>query len=243
MTYKLYLGDCLDIMPTLDAGSIDAIITDLPYGTTACAWDTVIPFEPMWKEVKRLLKPNGVFITTSKQPFTSALIMSNPTFFKEEIIWEKERPTNIFNMKKKIGQVHENIEIFYCGRATYNPIMEKRDGNFISPEYDLLKLNNNGTETFGKSKFKYSSDYDSTKKYPRSVLYFVRDLGKGHPTKKPVMLYEYLIRTYTNENELVLDICMGGGTTIRAAENVGRNSIGIEKDENIFNTAKEYIPR
>lgn len=239
--FTLHNGDCLQILPSIPSGSIDAIITDLPYGTTACKWDTVIEFAPMWKEIKRALKQNGVFITTSKQPFTSSLICSNPRLFREEIIWEKERPTNVFNMKNMVGQVHENIVVFYTGRATYNPIMEERRGSFISPDYDLLKCNNNGTETFGKTKFRYSPNYDSTKKYPRSVVYFVRDRGKGHPTQKPVALYEYLIKTYTNVGETVLDICMGSGTTIVAAERTGRNSIGIEKDKDIFQSATRRI--
>lgn len=236
MTYKLYLGDCLDIMPTLDAGSIDAIITDLPYGTTACKWDTIIPFELLWKEVRRILKPNGVFITTSNQPFTSALIMSNPKYFKYEWIWGKSKCGSPLTAKYRPLAKHENILVFGMGRIYYDPIM--LEGTPYKRDYTPTQLNNH---KFG---IKGAKTDNCGTRYPDTILFFQqkwRRQDQIHPTQKPVALYEYLIKTYTKINEIVLDICMGVGTTIKAAENVGRNSIGIEKDEDIFNTAKEYI--
>jgi DNA modification methylase len=237
---KLYCGDCLEILPTLDL-QVDAIITDLPYGTTACKWDSVIPFEPMWAQVRRLLKKRGAFVTTASQPFTSALITSNLEWFRYEWIWEKERPTNIFSMKRRPGAVHENILVFYAKQPTYSPIMKPRSGSRVSPNYDLRKCENNGTESYGMRQYRYSGEYDSTKKYPRSVLYFVRDRDVIHPTQKPVALYEYLVRTYTNEGDTVLDFVMGSGTTGVACVNTNRNFIGIELDAGYYETAKQRI--
>ena len=227
--FTLHNGDCLQVMPSIPSGSIDAIITDLPYGTTACKWDTIIPFEPMWKEVKRVLKPNGAFITTASQPFTSTLIMSNPSAFNCEWIWNKSKAANFPQVKHKPLKIHENIIVFYG--SNYNPQKEirgkvrKKGGYFVSGDVAV----SSGTPE------KYNNEY-----YPKSILdYSIADnKGAGkHPTQKPVALYEYLIRTYTNEGETVLDIAMGSGTTIEAAERTGRNSIGIEKDKGIFETA------
>jgi site-specific DNA-methyltransferase (adenine-specific) len=232
--FTLHNGDCLDIMPTLEAGSIDAIITDLPYGTTACKWDTVIPFEPMWEQVKRVLKPNGVFITTASQPFTSALIMSNPEWFKCEWIWEKDNATAPSLAKKLPMKYHENCIVFGSGDITYNPQMWNagRPSNKRGSSPRALAQ--------GREKKYTGEQIFSNLRYPKSIIYFERpkwNNGQTHPTQKPVALYEYLIQTYTNEGETVLDICMGSGTTIEAAERTGRNSIGIEKDEGIFQSA------
>ena len=223
--YKLHLGDCLEILPTLDAGSIDAIITDLPYGTTACKWDTVIPFVPMWKEVKRVLKHNGVFVTTASQPFTSALVMSNIDMFKYEWIWNKRSPVGFLNVKIKPMLVHENIVVFCEGTGNYNPQFRKTLTKLFG------KRGNGSGDVYGKLK----NDVNSGVGYPFSLISDypkVNNLSGGglHPTQKPVALYEYLIRTYTNEGDTVLDICMGSGTTIVAAIRTGRNAIGIEKD-------------
>ena len=243
--FTLYNGDCLQVMPTIPSGSIDAIITDLPYGTTACEWDSVIPLAPMWEQVKRVLKPNGVFVTTASQPFTSVLVCSNLEWFKYEWIWQKDRPTNIFFKEVQPMKYHENILVFSSAgshnmsvvKAVYNPQME------IKPKENKRKNRertfvNNGI--FGNRVFEYKSkrgEQDDT--YPNSIQFFNRKQNGEHPTQKPLDLYRYLIRTYTNEGETVLDICMGSGTTIEAAEIEGRNSIGIEKDIGYFQVAEK----
>lgn len=237
---EIWEGDCLELMKNIPDKSIDMILCDLPYGTTACKWDTIIPFEPLWEQYKRIIKYNGAIVLTASQPFTSALVMSNPKMFKYELIWEKERPTNIFLMKKQVGKVHENILIFYKNQPTYNPLMEKRFGSKISNGYDLTKLKNNGTETLGNKLYKYSENYDSTKKYPRSVQYFVRDKAI-HPTQKPIGLFEYLIKTYTNEGDLVLDNCAGSGTTGLACKNLNRKFILIEKEPEYIEIIKKRL--
>lgn len=237
-------GDCLEVMPQLPNGSVDMILCDLPYGTTACKWDTIIPFEPLWREYKRIIKSNGAIVLTASQPFTSALVMSNLDMFRYEVIWEKERPTNIFFLKKQIAKYHENIVIFYKKQSTYNPQMEKRQGNHSQKEkeYDLTKCDNNGSKTHQKQTYSYSKDYNPELVYPKSVLKINRDRQKdAHPTQKPVALFEYLIKTYTNENDLVLDNCAGSGTTGVACKNLNRNFILIEKDLAYFNIAQTRI--
>ena len=244
--FTLHNGDCLEIMPTLPAGSVDAIITDLPYGTTACAWDTVIPFAPMWEQVKRVLKPSGAFITTASQPFTSALIMSNPKFFKDEWIWDKNTPTGFLNAKRSPLKQHESVCVFASGKYTYNPQM-------VLKNYKGYRSNKNHSQgslpdgIYGDKLVKNGnrSDY----RYPKTILFYQSLSGHNagiHKTQKPVALYDSLIKTYTNEGETVLDIAMGSGTTIEAAERTGRNSIGIEKDEGIFQSAvlrlKSFTP-
>ena len=236
--YKLYNGDCLEIMPTLEAGSIDAIITDLPYGTTACKWDSIIPFEPMWCEVKRVLKPNGVFVTTASQPFTSALVMSNPKWFKYEWIWDKRKSSGALNADIAPLKTHENIVVFCRGTSTYNKQM--RQGK---PRTDKASFIPNGDIRQDKRSVYRQYKNKSGLYNPVSILDVsnANQRDKIHPTQKPIALYEYLIRTYTNECETVLDITMGSGTTIIAAELTGRNSIGIEKDPDIFKTAQDRI--
>ena len=226
-------GDCLEVMKDIPDKSIDMILCDLPYGTTACKWDTIIPFEPLWEQYKRIIKDNGAIVLTASQPFTSALVMSNIKDFRYEIIWEKERPTNIFFLKKQIAKYHENIIVFYKKQPTYNPQMEKRKGSHTQKEkeYDLTKCDNNGSKTHLKQIYSYSKDYNPELVYPKSVLKINRDRQKdAHPTQKPVALFEYLIKTYTNEGDLVLDNCAGSGTTAIACLNTNRNYILIEKE-------------
>ncbi len=242
--FTLHNGDCLQVMPLLEAGSIDAIITDLPYGTTACKWDTIIPFEPMWKEVKRVLKPNGAFITTASQPFTSSLIMSNPKAFRYEWIWDKvNRVTGYGNANKSPLKRHDNICVFYWKSPTYNPQFVQGKAYVTSARKGTIHRH------LGKNGITPQRTYSDGKRYPQDILTIKADIKTEmglHPTQKPVALYEYLIKTYTNEGETVLDICMGSGTTIEAAERTGRNSIGIEKDEGIFQSAvlrlKSFTP-
>lgn len=243
--FTLHNGDCLQVLPSIPSGSIDAIITDLPYGTTACKWDTMIPFEPMWKEVKRVLKPNGAFITTASQPFTSALIMSNPKMFKCEWVWVKNRVTGFASVKYKPMLGHESVIVFGKGRITYNPILEET----IS---DITKVfSKNGTkrrQKRGNSPHSFGLKDQITDfrdmVYPKTYKFFdCVPLKRGtlHPSQKPVELLEYFIKTYTNEGETVLDFCMGSGSTIEAAERINRNSIGIEKDKSFFETASRRL--
>ncbi len=238
---NLYLGDCLEVMRDFPAQSVDAIITDLPYGTTACKWDSVIPFAPMWEAVKHVLKPRGAFVTTASQPFTSALIMSNVDWFKEEVIWEKERPSNIFNMHHVHGKTHENAVVFSGGAFTFNP-QKYKNGKDRTREKMQRYVGNALKHHDGKSVTSIRSDWDGSMSMPRSVLYFVRDTGKdNHPTQKPVALYEYLIKTYTNEGDTVLDMTMGSGTTGVACMNTGRDFIGIERDPTYYGIAQKRI--
>jgi len=236
-------AECLKTMEEMAKNNMkfDAIITDIPYGTTACKWDAIIPPDKMWSALDKITKDNGAIVLFTGQPFTSFLIVSNPKLFKYEIIWEKERPTNIFNMKKQVGKVHENILLFYKNQCTYNPIMEERIGNYISPDYDLTLCNNNGTETYNNTTYKYSKDYDSSKKYPRSVMKFTRDRDRFHPTQKPLKLLEYLINTYTNEGDSILDFTCGSGTTLVAAKKLKRHCYGIDNEEKYCKVAKERL--
>jgi site-specific DNA-methyltransferase (adenine-specific) len=233
---QLLHGDCLELMKSIPDGSIDAIITDPPYGTTACKWDSVIPFEPMWAELKRIIKPNGAIVLFSSQPFTSALIMSNIKLFKYQWIWNKRKSGNIFLAKYQPMKIHEDIVIFSKNKCNYYPIMEKRENIKVSKNY--------GTgEAIGGNKIKEDKIYSYTHKNPISIIDIsnASQKGKIHPTQKPVALLEYLIKTYTQENETVLDFTMGSGTTGVACKNLNRNFIGIELDEGYFNIAKERI--
>jgi DNA modification methylase len=209
-------------MGAMEAESVNAIITDLPYGTTACDWDEIIPFEPMWDQVKRILKPHGVFITTASQPFTSKLVMSNFKWFRYEWIWEKSRRTGFLNSKKMPLKAHENILVFYREQPVYHPQSNKGSlharGGGNHSRAGVYKQVPDGPKT-------RSNDY-----YPVSVLYFPSVQDTVHATQKPVALYEYLIRTYTNPGDIVLDISAGSGTTGIAAHRSGRVAILIEKD-------------
>lgn len=239
-------GDCMEVMKYIPDGFVDCVLTDPPYGTTACKWDTIIPFEQMWEQLKRITKKNGAIVLFSSQPFTSALVMSNPKMFKYEWVWEKERPTNIFLLKKQVGKVHENICVFYDKQPNYNPILEasKQPKNNKNNKSQVGEMNT--IETYGNTKTKISSNYNPTKRFPRSVLKIDRGTKnnkKIHPTQKPVALMEYLIRTYTNEGETVLDFTMGSFTTAIACLNTKRSFIGIEKDEHYFQVGKDRFEK
>lgn len=221
-------------MPALPAQSVDAIITDLPYGTTQCEWDSIIPLAPMWKQVKRVLKADGVFATTAAQPFASFLIVSNPKMYRYEIIWEKNTGTRFLDVSYRPLNYHENIEIFYSQVGTFNPQMWKG-----SPNHASKATGRNKTANLWRDGIYRTATDTSGLKFPRTVITFdtVAPTEIEHPTQKPVSLYEYLIRTYTNPGETVLDIAMGSGTTIVAAIQTGRNAIGIEKDKRYFEIA------
>ena len=217
--------------------SIDAIICDLPYGTTACKWDTIIPFEPLWAQYKRIIKDNGAIVLTASQPFTTKLISSNFDWFKYELIWNKVLPTGFAIAKIQPMKQHENVLVFGKGKIIYNPQMTPRE----KPRtYNRTHKNYEGSENLQKHDGKART---LTHYYPRSLLEFsnANNKSKVHPTQKPVALFEYLIKTYTNENETVLDNCIGSGTTAIACLNTNRNFIGFELDETYFDLANERI--
>ena len=218
---QLYEGDCLEVMKQIDDKSIDMILCDLPYGTTACRWDTIIPFEPLWEQYKRIIKDNGAIVLTASQPFTSALVMSNPNMFKYEWVWDKVIPRGHLVAKKRPMQQTESALTFYSKPPNYVPQMVLRDKPIKGTEGKRTTIM--GGESVG-----YSKVY--THKYPTTLLRIKPDRVKLHPTQKPVALFEYLIKTYTNEGDLVLDNCAGSGTTGVACKNLKRNYILIEKD-------------
>lgn len=225
---EILLGDCLELMKDIPNGSIDAIICDLPYGTTACKWDTIIPFDKLWEQYKRIIKDNGAIVLTASQPFTSALVMSNVKMFKYEWIWEKENAPTGLHAKYQPMKVHENVLVF--GGKKYNP--QKTTGHKDAPSGK-----NKSSEIYGemKPKEKYKLD-KSGERYPRSIQQFNnvwRD-ERHHPTQKPVALFEYLIKTYTNEGETVLDNCAGSGTTAIACLNTNRQFIVMEKEQKYY---------
>ena len=234
---NLMQGDCLDRMKEIPDGSVDMVLADPPYGTTQCKWDSVIPFEPMWEQLKRVLKHNGAIVMTASQPFTSALVMSNVKMFKYCWVWDKvNRPTGHLNAKKMPLRQTEDVVVFYSNPPSYNPQMTQ------GKPY---------TATGSKQSSNYGSQVKSTTvcadglRYPRELIRIAADergtVGRIHPTQKPVALMEYLIKTYTNEGETVLDFTMGSGTTGVAAKNLGRSFIGIELDQDYFEIAKGRI--
>ncbi len=233
---KLYKGDCLELMQDIPDKSIDAIIADLPYGTTACKWDIVIPFEPLWEQYNRIIKDNGAIVLFGSEPFSSALRMSNIKQYKYDWVWEKEQGSNYATVKYMPFKVTENISIFASNKCTYNPQMEK--GKPYKDNARTRNLEHSTKNTIKKEIINLGT------RYPRNKLYFQNDTKKGfsfHPTQKPVALMEYLIKTYTNEGETVLDNTMGSGTTGVACINTNRNFIGIEMDENYFAIAEKRI--
>lgn len=215
------------------------ILCDLPYGTTKCKWDSIIPFEQLWKHYKRIIKYNGAIVLFGQEPFSSFLRLSNILDYKYDIYWEKERLTNINQVKKRVGKTVETISVFYNKQCTYNPQMIKYNGKLRS---NKVKNGTLGKLTDEQTK-KVIEYKDTGYRYPTQVWKFQRDCLKSnlHPTQKPILLLEQLIKTYTNEKDLVLDNCMGSGSTGVACLNTNRNFIGIELDEKYFNIAKERI--
>jgi site-specific DNA-methyltransferase (adenine-specific) len=239
-TNKIYQGDCLELMKQIEDKSVDLILCDLPYGTTACKWDTIIPFDKLWEQYKRIIKDNGAIVLTASQPFTSALVISNIKMFRYELIWEKEKATNFMLLSKQFGRVHENILIFYKKQPKYNPIMIPANPDKI----DKRKRFNDVIKKDGViPEIKLYRPKDDGLRYPTSILYFNRDENSLHPTQKPVALFEYLIKTYTNEGDLVLDNCIGSGTTAVACVNTKRNFIGIELSEEYCKIANERLSK
>lgn len=235
-------------MKDIPDGSIDAVICDPPYGTTACKWDTVIPFEPMWEQLKRITKKNGAIVLFGSQPFASALIMSNPTMFKYECIWEKSNPSNIALANKQPMRYHENLLFFYNSQCTYNKQMIPRDSPRISQAQNSgYSFHNSQSEQTGLKHIEVcSSKYDANLKNPSSIIKVnsLRPNAKEfvkHPTQKPVALIEYLIKTYTNEGETVLDFAAGSCTTGVACVNLNRNYILIEKEQKYCDIGQKRV--
>ena len=236
---KIYNEDCLEGMKRIPDKSIDMILADLPYGTTNCKWDTIIPLEPLWEQYERIIKDNGAVVLTASQPFSSALVMSNPKLFRYEWVWDKKNPTNFAMAKKQPLKYHETILGIAKKQTEYYPIKWRGKPNH---KQGLLK-NDQQSEVYGK--IKRTKDNLSGMKYPRSIIEISKHSSQGglHPTQKPVALFEYLVKTYTNEGDVVLDNVMGSGTTAIAAMNTNRNFIGFELDETYFNIANERIEK
>ena len=235
---KIFLGDCLEILPTLEENSVDMVLTDLPYGTTSCAWDVIIPFEQMWKELYRVAKDNAAFVFTASQPFTSMLVMSNLKAFRHEWIWQKNRGSNFANTVREPMKEHESILVFSKGKWTYNKQMQERaEGGKARAEYKVkfASKSENYREFEGRD-----AQNLSELRVPSSVQKFNTEVGL-HPTQKPVALFEYLIKTYSNQGDTVLDICAGSGTTGVACENLKRDYILIEKEEKYISVIKERL--
>ncbi len=237
----LYKGDCLQVMKDIPDGSIDAIITDPPYGTTACKWDSVIPFDLMWEQLNRIIKPNGAIVLFGSEPFSSALRISNIKNYKYDWVWKKNLKTGFLNAKKMPLLNNELISVFYRKPPTYNPIMEKRT---------TVKAGNKKHSTATNNYGDYSKTFNDNQTdfvYPSRVIENIKCVHNSskdkvnHPTQKPVALMEYLVETYTNENETVLDFTMGSGSTGVACVNTNRNFIGIEMDDKYFEIAEQRI--
>ena len=233
---KIYNEDCLEGMKRIPNGSIDMILCDLPYGTTNNKWDTIIPFEPLWEQYERVIKDNGAIVLTASQPFTSVLITSNPNLFKYTWVWDKALAGNGILAKVQPLKIHEDVCVFAKGKVNYFPIMRKGKGRYKGGIKDK-----HGTFSGAETPKVWSDEY-----YPTTILDFS---GAGmrstriHPTQKPVALFEYLIKTYTNESETVLDNCMGSGTTAIACMNTNRNYIGFELDKGYFDIANDRVDK
>ena len=231
---ELHHEDCLKILPTLSDNSVDMLLVDLPYGTTACKWDSIIPLDKLWEQYNRICKQNAAMVFTAAQPFTTVLASSNIKNFKYEWIWEKSQGTNPMNSKVMPLKSHENILVFYRKKPTYNPQMwySTPYTGFVS---DSAKIG----EVYGKQQSKHRDNPEGSR-FPKTVLKYKQEKGL-HPTQKPVGLMEYLIKTYTNEGYTVLDNTMGSGTTGLACMNINRHFIGIESNEKYYNIAKDRL--
>lgn len=241
---NLYHGDCIKVMKQLinDGVMVDCIITDLPYGTTPCPWDVIIPFDEMWDCINKIIKPNGAVVLFGQEPFSSLLRVSNIKNYKYDWIWKKERLTNVFQVKRRPGKVVENISVFYKKQPIYNPQKTKYDGPLRSNKIgDNAGFSITQTGGIGPKPIEY---HDDGTRYPLQIIEFNRDSmyeKKYHPTQKPIELLEYLIKTYTDEGEIVLDFTMGSGSTGVACKNLNRKFIGIELNEEYYNISINRI--
>lgn len=243
---RIYQRDCLEGMAMIPDKSVDAIICDLPYGTTARnKWDVILPFEEMWAQYERIIKDNGAILLFADEPFTSQLIISNPKLFKQRITWDKDRGSGFLNAKRMLLKQTEDIALFYKKQPTYNPQMVDALPDRIRP--NSAKGENKSTNYGEVKELRHSSDYDNTKRYPTNLVKFssmtgdCNNLNRKHPTQKPVELITWLMKTYTNEGEIVLDNCMGSGTTAVAATQLNRNFIGFELDSEYVRIANQRI--
>ena len=237
---ELLNGDCLELLQNIPDKSIDMILTDPPYGISASKWDSVIPFAPMWKQLNRIIKDNGAIVLFGQEPFSSLLRVSNLKDYRYDIYWQKERLTNIMQVKRRVGKDVETISIFYKNQCTYNPQMVKYDGPKRGNKVKNGKLGKLVDDNNDKKVFEYN---DTGFRYPTQVWKFKRDIltSNIHPTQKPIALYEELIKTYSNPGDLLLDNCSGSGTIAIAALNTGRHFIGFETNENYYNESLKRI--
>lgn len=231
-------GDCLQLMKDISDGSIDMILCDLPYGTTACKWDSVIPFEPLWEQYKRIIKDRGAIVLFGSEPFSTELRHSNLKMFKYDWIWKKESPTGFQTVKRQPMRIYENISVFSNGTVSTgsrrNMMYFPQGLKDVNKKCEVKRMPKYIGERKNQQGKKYIQRYTN---YPKNILEFKRDKSKLHPTQKPVSLLEYLIKTYTNTGDLVLDNCMGSGSTGVACVNTGRDFIGIEKEKKYFDIA------
>jgi len=247
MVNKVINGDCLEVMKNIPDGSIDMILCDLPYGTTACKWDVIIPFNKLWKQYERIIKDNGAIVLTAQQPFTSALIMSNLKLFKYNWHWNKVKPSSFFNAKNAPMKKFEDVVVFSKGMVAngsknmmkYNPQGLIECGKIRPPKNDSVPEQS----TIGKRPSRANSYKQEFTNYPTDFIEFSFEQKPIHPTQKPIELFEYLIKTYTNENETVLDNTAGSGTTAIACINTNRNYILIEKEQKYFDIINERIDK
>jgi site-specific DNA-methyltransferase (adenine-specific) len=237
-----HLGDCLELMPLIADESIDMILCDLPYGTTRCKWDTVIPFDKLWVQYERIIKTNGAIVLTASQPFTSALVMSNPRLFKYEWIWDKIKATGMLNASHQPLRRHENILVFCKQKSVYNPQKIQNPKGIEKRSLYKYQRENEGGETVGEIKQGgVSTNYEADKLLPVSIQQFSKDNKPIHPTQKPTELFEYLIKTYTDENDIVLDNTAGVFTTAIACLNTNRKYIVMEKENEYYNKGLKRI--
>jgi site-specific DNA-methyltransferase (adenine-specific) len=237
---KLLHGDCLELMREIPDASVDMVLCDLPYGTTACGWDSVIPFEPLWKQYRRVAKRNAAIVLTASQPFTSALVMSQPRMFRHEWVWQKNCGSNFANLKHAPFKEHESVLCFSADAPRFNPVRQERSAAGRAMVLSRSYASPTGGDYIGGGLSVDTAKRDPDMRHPSSIQKFSREVGL-HPTQKPVALCEYLVRTYTNPGDTVLDNCMGSGTTGVACINTGRNFIGIERDEKYFALASQRI--
>lgn len=249
----LMKGDCLERMKEIESGSVDAIICDIPYGTTSCKWDSIIPLDKMWEQLKRIVKPNRAIVLFGAEPFTSILVLSNVSSFREKLVWVKHKPSNFACGKYMHMKYSEDVIVFVKGRITYNPQMQERKSDRVAQMQKGMSkkwntVRKDGEEVSMQTQYapKEWQEYDPRLKFPSNILEIpaVASNSKekaSHPTQKPVALMEYLIKTYTNENETVLDFTFGSGTTGVACMNTNRKFIGVERDDNYFDIGSKRI--